>query len=122
MARACAYQEAGADIIVVHSKADTGGEVLRFADVWQRRVPLVIIPTTYPTISVAEAGQRGISAVIWANQLIRASIHATERLLAEMLEADRLSDCRTPIAPLQQLLGIVNGFSEPAPLALLEQG
>ncbi len=74
--RAGAYHEAGADGILIHSKMRDGEEILEFLREWDRRCPVVIVPTTYyqtPTEAFQEAGA---SLVIWANHNIRAGISA----------------------------------------------
>src|SRR3989442_15359104 len=53
LARARAYARAGADAVLVHSKARDFGELASFARVWDGRVPLVAVPTTYPGVSPA---------------------------------------------------------------------
>jgi phosphoenolpyruvate phosphomutase len=74
--RAGAYHEAGADGILIHSKMRDAEEILEFLREWDRRCPVVIVPTTYyqtPTEAFQEAGA---SLVIWANHNIRAGISA----------------------------------------------
>ncbi len=74
--RAGAYHQAGADGILIHSKMRDGEEILEFLREWDRRCPVVIVPTTYyqtPTEAFQEAGA---SLVIWANHNIRAGISA----------------------------------------------
>ena len=77
--RAQAYQEAGADAILVHSKQTTGAEVIEFARQWDDRCPLIVAPTTYPHTDPKSLWEAGISAVIWANHSIRASSKAIAR-------------------------------------------
>ena len=74
--RAEAYHAAGADGILVHSKASTAAEVLAFAKEWDNRCPLVIVPTTYYGTPTEEFRKAGISMVIWANHNLRAAITA----------------------------------------------
>ena len=48
--RALAYEKAGADAILIHSKKDSPDEVFEFADSWGGNIPLVVVPTTYPCL------------------------------------------------------------------------
>src|SRR5581483_844539 len=52
--RAHAYAEAGADMILVHSKAPTAAEVLEFMRRWDRPTPIVVVPTLYPAVAFEE--------------------------------------------------------------------
>jgi phosphoenolpyruvate phosphomutase len=74
--RAWAYRNAGADAILIHSKAKTAEEVLEFARLWQDAGPLVVVPTTYEDTPTATLEDAGISLAIWANHLLRAVITA----------------------------------------------
>ncbi|KAG1243815.1 hypothetical protein G6F68_015692 [Rhizopus microsporus] len=47
LARAQAYESAGADAILIHSKQTTPDEIVRFAQAWTGRVPLVLVPTAW---------------------------------------------------------------------------
>ena len=50
--RANAYENAGADAILIHSKRETPDEIIEFSELWKGSIPLVVVPTTYPTVSV----------------------------------------------------------------------
>src|SRR5918997_4896539 len=77
--RADACYAVGADALLIHSRKTSPDQVLRFADAWQGRCPLVIVPTTYYSAPVEVFEQAGISIVIWANQNVRASIDAMQQ-------------------------------------------
>ncbi|MFF4505680.1 isocitrate lyase/phosphoenolpyruvate mutase family protein [Streptomyces sp. NPDC001401] len=109
--RARLYQQAGADAIVVHSKSKDGQEVLSFAKEWARRIPLIVIPTTYPALSFRDAGDHGIGGAICANQLMRVSVQAIRTYLSQLAVADRMTDCDTDMAPLETLLDYVQGLA-----------
>jgi len=76
LCRAKAYQEAGATAVFVHSKKNNFDEITSFMDRWDMTCPIVVAPTTYYQTTHEEFSQAGVSMVIWANQILRASIHA----------------------------------------------
>jgi phosphoenolpyruvate phosphomutase len=90
VARARAYAEAGADAILIHA---CDFEPLREIAV-SRYVPkpLVLVPTLFPAVSLAEVEACGFSAVIFANQLLRATVHAARAMLGPLLRAGALTD------------------------------
>lgn len=102
--RADTYRGAGADAIIVHCKDRTPERVLEFATRWGRRAPLIVIPTTYPQLSLTQAAHAGVDGVIFANQPMRAAVTALRSLLGELPRARRLADARTPLAPLDSVL------------------
>jgi phosphoenolpyruvate phosphomutase len=74
LTRCHAYVDGGADAILIHSKARTNAQVLEFLRRWERRRPVVIVPTTYPDWHIDEAAAAGVSVVIYANQGLRATV------------------------------------------------
>jgi phosphoenolpyruvate phosphomutase len=109
LARAALYSEAGADAIVIHSRAPTPDEVLEFARRWTRPVPLIVIPTTYPSLTVRQAQDVGIAAMIYANQLMRASMYAMRAFLDEAVKRDCLELCDVETVPLADALHAARG-------------
>jgi phosphoenolpyruvate phosphomutase len=83
--RAEAYRKAGADAIFIHSRQPTIAEIAEFAAAWDRRLPLMIAPTTYYATRAAEYTRLGINGVIWANQSMRAAVSAMRRACDELL-------------------------------------
>jgi phosphoenolpyruvate phosphomutase len=80
--RAEAYEESGADLILIHTRDSTGSEVREVAEAWSGNSPLVTVPTAFPEITAQELGSLGYSMIIYANPLIRAAIWGTQRALA----------------------------------------
>jgi phosphoenolpyruvate phosphomutase len=105
--RAEKYVEAGADAILIHSKADTYEEILSFAKKWDKRVPLVIVPTTYPSIlkdlSDKELLGLGIKMVIFANHCLRSSVAAINQTLAEIKREGGPHTIEKDIATLEEI-------------------
>jgi phosphoenolpyruvate mutase len=85
--RAEAYHAAGADAILIHSKAKTADEVLAFAAEWAGRCPLVLVPTTYCKTPTQRFREARISMVIWANHNLRAALGAM-RMVSRRIKAD----------------------------------
>ncbi|WKB52620.1 phosphonopyruvate hydrolase [Eleftheria terrae] len=75
--RALAYEEAGADAILVHSKQKTPDEILAFVAAWPGRAPLVLVPTAYPRLTERDIAALGkVAVVIYGNHAIRAAVAA----------------------------------------------
>lgn len=101
--RAEAYREAGADAILIHSKSTQATEVLEFAQSWDRRCPLVIVPTKYYATPTEVFEQAGISLVIWANHMIRASISAMQATAANIHATKSLVESEHRIASVAEI-------------------
>jgi phosphoenolpyruvate phosphomutase len=70
-------------------------------------VPLVAVPTTYPTVSVGELEQAGFRLAIFANQALRASIVAMRETLREIRREGRVASVEDRIAPLEEVYALV---------------
>ena len=101
--RADAYEKAGADLILIHSKKITPEEIFEFADSWKGTAPLVVIPTTYYSVNVDELIQHKIKMVIYANQTLRAAHLALSNLLSEMKDANNMSKVQNKMSPMDDI-------------------
>ena len=101
--RANAYAAAGADAILIHSKRRDADEILAFAQAFGRRLPLVVVPTTYYGTPTEVFRRAGIGVVIWANHLIRASVAAMQRTARLIHDSESLVEVEGQVAPVREL-------------------
>lgn len=107
LSRAYAYAAAGADMILVHSKASTPDEVMQFIANWDSPVPLVLIPTTYHNLRLEDLSTHGkVRIVIYANQGIRAAIVAMRRVYQQMISEGSSHGAEKWIAPLADVFAL----------------
>lgn len=115
--RAEAYRLAGADAILIHSKLSRPDEILKFAEEWANRAPLVIVPTKYYSTPVEVFRKAEISLVIWANHLIRSAVEAMQQTATRIFETEGLIESEDKIASVNELFRL-QGADE---LAVAEQ-
>jgi len=90
--RAKAYEKAGADAILIHSKKNTPDEIFEFADSWDGDIPLVVVPTSYKSVKIDELISYKIKMVIYANQSLRVAHAAMSKLLNKISKVSSLSE------------------------------
>jgi len=90
--RAKAYENAGADAILIHSKKNTPDEIFEFADSWDGNIPLVVVPTSYKSVKIDELISHKIKMVIYANQSLRVAHAAMSRVLNKISKVSSLSE------------------------------
>ena len=105
--RARAYRQAGADALLVHSKARSAQEVLAFAQGWKEGPPLVVVPTMFPNASVQELSQAGFKVIIFANHALRAAVAAMREQLGRLRKEGRAEVLDGSIAPLDEVYDLV---------------
>ena len=101
--RATAYENAGADAILIHSKQKTPDEIFEFTDSWKGSAPLVVVPTTYDSVKISELESHKIKMVIYANQTLRVAHMAMTGLLNDLIKADHISDVKDKISTMQDI-------------------
>ena len=104
--RATAYENAGADAILIHSKQKTPDEIFEFTDSWKGSVPIVVVPTTYDNVKISELESHKIKMVIYANQTLRVAHMAMTRLLEEMIKADHISDVKDRMSTMKDIFNL----------------
>ncbi|MBI4819861.1 MAG: phosphoenolpyruvate mutase [Deltaproteobacteria bacterium] len=106
--RASAYAECGADAILVHSKRKDSREILEFMDHWKSPVPIVIVPTKYPTEPIDGFVRRGIRNFIFANQSLRSVINALKVRLSMLARTRDLMSIESEIASVEEVFRLQN--------------
>lgn len=101
--RAEAYAKAGADGIVIHSKASTPDEIFAFAKKWKGLIPLVAIPTMYPEVTSEALADHGFKMVIYANHGLRASIKAMDQTLQSIAQTHSTVSVESGIASMKEV-------------------
>src|SRR6185503_1271838 len=101
--RAEAYHRAGADAILIHSRASSPAEIFQFLDAWDARSPVVLVPTKYWRTPTEDFRARRVSVVIWANHLLRSAITAMQATARQLAAEQTLIDVEPAVAPLPEV-------------------
>ena len=101
--RATAYEEAGADAILIHSKQNTPDELFDFCDKWNGKVPIVCIPTSYPSVTLNELQNHKVKMVIYANQSLRKAHWAMENYLQKLSKVQSLSEIDSEMSTMENI-------------------
>jgi phosphoenolpyruvate phosphomutase len=107
--RSSAYLEAGADLLVIHSKS--WSQLQRVLEKWNAPNSLVVIPTMFPEIDLQQLRDAGFKMVIYANQALRAALKAMEDVLTKLLQTGRAIEVEDEILTLDRIHELV-GFQE----------
>jgi phosphoenolpyruvate phosphomutase len=105
--RGRAYADAGADMVLVHSKSDEPSEVLEFARHWDRATPLVCVPTIYKATTASKLHEGGYKMVIYANHGLRAGIKAAREALGRLVAEQHCSAVDDLVVPLQDVYDLI---------------
>jgi len=101
--RANAYEKAGADAILIHSKKNTPEEIFEFCDMWTGKIPLVVVPTTYNSVTIDELVSHKIKMVIYANQTLRTAYTAISKTLDRISKTNSLEEANLEISSMEKI-------------------
>ncbi len=108
--RAKAYVEAGADGIMIHSRKKDPDEILEFSDLFRKDypdIPLVVVPTSFNTVTEKELSDHRINIAIYANQLTRSSYPAMIDTAETILKHGRAYEADNNLIPFKQIIRII---------------
>lgn len=109
--RAEAYVKAGADGIMIHSRSKEPGEVLEFCDKFRavdRKTPIVVVPTSYNSVTEDTLQRHGANIVIYANQLTRSAFPAMEQTARDILKYHRALEVDERLMPIKQIISLID--------------
>ena len=101
--RAGAYEKAGADAILIHSKKNTPDEIFEFCDTWNGNIPIIVIPTSYPHVTLDELQNHKVKMVIYANQSLRAAHWAMDEHLNKLSKVKSLNEVKTKMTSMEDI-------------------
>ena len=108
--RATAYESAGADAILIHSKSNNPKEVFEFCNLWKGKIPIVVVPTSYGNVTIDELTENNVKMVIYANQTLRIAHKAMSILLKKLEKANSLNEVDEEISSMEEIFELQKMF------------
>ena len=97
---------AGADAVLIHSKKRAPDQIVEFLEKWNRRLPVVVVPTTYPDWSALDAERHGVAVLICANQGLRSAVTAMSDTYRRILSDGSSAALEDGIASLDDVFDL----------------
>ena len=108
--RAFAFAGAGADAIMIHSRKKDPSEIQEFIEKFREKdptTPIVLVPTSFNSITEEEWKERGANIIIYANQLMRATVPAIQEAARTILECHRAEECDKMLMPFKDIIRLI---------------
>lgn len=109
--RAFAYVDAGADAIMIHSRKKSPDEIFAFCDAFRKQdpdTPIVVVPTSFNSVTEAELARHGVKIVIYANQLTRSAFPAMQSTAVEILKNHRALEVDSRLMPFNEIITLID--------------
>lgn len=111
LTRARSYVKAGADGIMIHSRKKDPAEILEFCDLFRKedpKTPIVVVPTSFNSVTEDELIAHGVNIVIYANQLTRSAFPAMQQTAAEILKHHRALEVDARLMPIKSIISLID--------------
>lgn len=108
--RAFAFVEAGADGIMIHSRKKDPAEIFEFCEKFRavdQTSVLVVVPTSFNSVTEEEFKARGVNVVIYANQLTRSGFPAMKKTAETILANHRAKEADDMCMPIKEILTLI---------------
>lgn len=109
--RAFAYTEAGADGIMIHSRRKSPDEIVEFCRKFREKdseTPIVVVPTSFNSITEEELAKAGVNIVIYANQLTRSAFPAMQETAVTILKNHRAMEADAKLMPFKDIIRLID--------------
>ena len=110
LTRAFAFTNAGADAIMIHSRKKDPAEIFEFVEKFREKdavTPIVVVPTSFNSVTEAEFKARGVNVVIYANQLTRTGFPAMQQAARTILENGRAKECDEMCMSIKDIITLI---------------
>ena len=112
LVRADAYIKAGADGIMIHSRHKEPDEIIEFMKRFRatdKNTPVVVVPTSFNSVTVEEFEEMGVNIVITANHMLRAAYPAMLKVAKSVLENGRSLEAEPDCMSIKEILEFIPG-------------
>ena len=85
-------------------------EIFEFSDSWKGNIPLVVVPTSYGSVTNDELIAHKIKIVIFANQTLRIAHSSMSRLLKKLNAAQSLDEVDEEMSSMEEIFNLQKMF------------
>lgn len=110
--RAKEYVNSGADGIMIHSRKSDPSEIKEFIQKFRnfdKSSPLVVVPSSFNSVTKEEFEQLGVNIVIYANQMLRAAYPSMLKVAESILVNGRSEESEISCMPIKEILDFIPG-------------
>ncbi len=110
--RASEYVKSGADGIMIHSRESDPTEIKEFIKKFRlkdKKTPLVLVPSSFNSVTVDEFIDLEVNIVIYANQMLRSAYPAMLNVAESILLNGRSEESESDCMPIKEILDIIPG-------------
>lgn len=110
LTRARAYVKAGADGIMIHSRKEDPAEIFEFLEKFRKEdkeTLVVLVPTSFNSVTEDEFKKAGANIIIYANQLTRSGFPAMQKTAETILMNHRAKEADDMCMSIKEILTLI---------------
>ncbi len=110
--RAFAYVGAGADGVMIHSRLKDPAEIIEFVTKFREKdstSPVVVVPTSFNSVTTDEFAKMGVNVVIYANHMLRAAYPGMMGVAKSILKHKRTLEAEPDCMAIKEILELIPG-------------
>lgn len=110
LTRAKAFVEAGADGIMIHSRKKSPDEIFEFVEKFRefnKITPIVVVPSSFSSVTEDEFAKRGVNIVIYANQLTRSGFPSMLKTAETILTHSRAEEADKYCMKINEIINLI---------------
>ncbi len=95
---------------MIHSRKKDPSEIQKFIEMFREKdktTPIVLVPTSFNSVTEEEWKERGANIIIYANQLMRAEVPAMQKAAETILEHHRAEECDAMLMPFKDIIRMI---------------
>ena len=112
LTRAFAYVDAGADGVMIHSRLKDPAEIIEFVSKFREKdthTPVVVVPTSFNSVTTDEFAKMGVNVVIYANHMLRAAYPGMMSVAKSILKNKRTLEAEPDCMAIKEILELIPG-------------
>ena len=110
--RAFAYVDAGADGVMIHSRLKDPTEIKEFVSKFRDQdstTPIVVVPTSFNSVTTDEFAAMRVNVVIYANHMLRAAYPGMMGVAKSILKHQRTLEAEPDCMEIKEILELIPG-------------
>jgi len=108
--RAREYIQSGADAIMIHSRHKEPDEIIEFMKKFRefdKNTPVVVVPTSFNSVTVERFEEIGVNIVIYANHMLRSAYPAMHNIAKLILKNGRSLEVEPECMSIKEILEFI---------------
>ena len=96
---------------MIHSRKNEPTEILEFCSLFRQKdkdTPIVVVPTSFNSITEEELAAAGVNIVIYANQLTRSAFPAMQSVAVDILKNHRAMEVDERLMSIKDIISLID--------------